>query len=195
MMIEDLIRKNRSCRRFYQNQPIKMQILEGFVNLARLSPSAGNLQPLKYVLSCDPKTNEQIFSCLSWAGYLKEWKHPEEGEHPSAYIIMLGDTTIAKECGIDCGTAAQSIMLGARETGLAGCIIGSIDRDKLRNILDIPSHLEIRIVLAFGKSKEHIVIESMSPDGDVRYWRDAKSVHHVPKRDLNDIIVDRFLDK
>lgn len=172
-----------------------METLEGFVNLARLSPSAGNLQPLKYILSCDPKTNEDIFSCLGWAAYLKDWKQPEEGERPSAYIIMLGDTAIAKEFGVDCGIAAQSIMLGARETGLAGCIIESVNRENLRTVLDIPSALEIQLALAFGKSKEHVVIERLSPDGDIRYWRDAKAVHHVPKRDLDDIIIDRFSEK
>jgi hypothetical protein len=61
------------------------------VNLARLSASAANLQPLRYILSNDPHKNELIFSCLAWAAYLKDWPGPPEGERPSAYIIMLGD--------------------------------------------------------------------------------------------------------
>ena len=91
-MIKDLVRKNRTCRRFYQDYTVDLELLKGLVNLARLSGSAGNLQPLKYVLSCHAETNDRIFSCLGWAGYLKDWPGPEEGERPSGYIIILGDT-------------------------------------------------------------------------------------------------------
>ncbi len=121
-MLEDLIRKNRSCRRFYQNNAVNIQTLEELVNFGRLSASAANLQPLAYVLSCNGKKNDEIFSCLTWAAYLKDWPGPEEGERPAAYIVVLLDTTIAKDPGCDHGIACQSIMLGAREKGLAGCI-------------------------------------------------------------------------
>ncbi len=111
-MIEDLIESNRSCRRFYQQEQIPQETLRWLVNLARLSASSGNLQPLKYVLSNDPQKNELIFSCLAWAAYLKDWPGPSEGERPSAYLIMVGDLHIAKAFGTDMGIAAQSILLG-----------------------------------------------------------------------------------
>ncbi|VAX29156.1 Uncharacterized nitroreductase family protein CT0345, partial [hydrothermal vent metagenome] len=82
-MIEELIRKNRSCRRFYQDEAVTEETLKGLVNLARLSASAGNLQPLKYILSTDTEKNDKIFSCLTWAGYLQNWPGPPEGERPS----------------------------------------------------------------------------------------------------------------
>ena len=90
-MIEDLVQKNRTCRRFYQEHAVDLETLKKLVNLGRLSASGANLQPLKYILSSDPKTNELIFSCLAWAAYLKEWPGPKEGERPPAYIIILGD--------------------------------------------------------------------------------------------------------
>ena len=191
-MVPDLVKKNRSCRRFYQNHFVNMETLSELVDLARLSASAANLQPLKYVLSSNPQQNAMIFPCLGWAGYLKDWPGPEEGERPSAYIIILGDTTIAANFGCDHGIACQSILLGAREKGLAGCIIGSIHRENLRKILKIPDHFEILLTLAIGKPKEDIVMEEVGPDHDIKYWRDDKGVHHVPKRRLNDIIVDFF---
>jgi nitroreductase len=187
-MIEDLIGKNRSCRRFYQDQPINMETLKNLVNLARLSASAANLQPLKYILSSRPQENDRIFSCLAWAAYLKDWKGPKEGERPTGYIVVLGDTTITKDFGCDHGIASQSILLGAREKGLAGCMIGSIDRDKLREILRIPQQFKILLVLALGKPKEEIVIDDIGAEGNIRYWRDDQAVHHVPKRKLEDII-------
>lgn len=169
-----------------------METLSELVDLARLSASAANLQPLKYVLSSNQQQNAMIFPCLGWAGYLKDWPGPEEGERPSAYIIILGDTTIAANFGCDHGIASQSILLGAGEKGLAGCIIGSIHRENLRKILKIPDHFEILLALAIGKPKEDIVIEEVGQDNDIKYWRDDEGVHHVPKRRLNDIIADFF---
>jgi nitroreductase len=166
-----------------------LEILKELVDLARLSASAANFQPLKYILACRPETNAEIFSCLAWAGYLKDWPGPEPGERPAAYIVILGDTAISKDFGCDHGIAAQSILLGARASGLAGCIIGSVNRDRLREVLNIKSHLQILLVLAIGKPREKIVIESVGPDGSIRYWRDAEGVHHVPKRPLKEIIV------
>jgi nitroreductase len=188
-MIRDLILKNRTCRRFCQEVAVEHQTLRDLVDLARLSASAGNLQPLKYILSNDPDKNAQIFPHLSWAGYLKDWPGPSEGERPSAYIIILGDTNITKDFGCDHGIAAQSILLGAREKGLAGCPIGLIQREKLRQALNIQRRYQILLVLALGKPKETQVLETTGPDGDIRYWRDDKGIHHVPKRSLDEIIV------
>jgi len=188
-MIKDLIIKNRTYRRFYQEVVIERQTLRELVDLARLSASAGNLQPLKYMLSCEPDKNALIFPHLAWAGYLKDWPGPCEGERPSAYIIILGDTEISRSFGCDHGIAAQSILLGATEKGLGGCIIGTIQKDELRKALDIPYRYEILLVLALGKPKETVKIERLGPTGDIRYWRDGKNVHHVPKRPLDEIII------
>jgi nitroreductase len=165
-----------------------METLEALVNLGRLSASAANLQPLKYILSCKPEMNEAIFPLLGWAGYLKTWPGPEQGERPSAYIIVLGDTNITKTFGCDHGIASQSILLGAREMGLAGCMIGSIRRKPLRSLLNIPEHLKVLLVLAIGKPKEKAVIDHLAKGGSIEYWRDDSGIHHVPKRSLEDIL-------
>jgi nitroreductase len=147
------------------------------------------VQPLKYCISSARQTNERIFPSLGWAAYLRDWPGPDEGERPSAYIVVLGDTDIRASFGVDHGIAAQSILLGATERGLGGCIIASVDRDALRRALDIEPRYKILLVLALGKPKEKVVIEPVGPDGDIRYWRDADGVHHLPKRALDDIIV------
>lgn len=147
------------------------------------------MQPLRYILSCEPEKNALIFPHLAWAGYLKDWPGPDEGERPSAYIIILGDTRITESFGCDHGIAAQSILLGATEKGLGGCIIGTIQRDRLRRTLDIPSFFEVHLVLALGKPKEKVIIEAVESDDDIKYWRDDEGTHHVPKRALDDIII------
>jgi nitroreductase len=192
-MIENLIKKNRSFRRFYQDHVLDLETLTGLVDLARLSASAANLQPLRYILSVDSDKNSQIFSCLAWAAYIKDWKGPEDGERPSGYIIVLSDSEKANDfVGYDCGIASQSILLGAREKGLAGCMIASINREKLRNFLNIDVRYKILLVIAIGKPKEKVVIEAVGGDNNIRYWRDSDGVHHVPKRNLKDIIIDSY---
>ncbi len=189
MTIKELVLRNRSYRRFHQETAIKMETLRELVDLARLSASAANLQPLKYILSCEPERNALIFPHLAWAAYLKDWPGPAEGERPSAYIVILGDTDISRSFGCDHGIAAQTILLGATEKRLGGCIIASIQKEGLRQALVIPSRYEILLVLALGKPKEKVVIEMARADGDIKYWRDSQGVHHVPKRALDDIIV------
>ena len=189
-MIRNLILKNRTFRRFHENVAVDAATLRELVDLARCSASGGNLQALKYILSCDPQKNAVIFPNLAWAGYLKEWPGPTEGERPSAYIIILGDTEISRTFGCDHGIAAQSIMLGAAEKGLGGCMIGSIQRKRLRAALAIPDRYEILLVLALGKPREKVQIEPVVDSSDIKYWRDAAGVHHVPKRSLDEIIVE-----
>jgi len=189
MELKDLVRANRSCRRFYQEHKIEKETLRELVDLARLSASGSNKQPLKFILSYELERNAQIFPLLGWAAYLKDWRGPGEGERPSGYIIILGDKNISQSFGVDPGIAAQSILLGATEKGLGGCIIATINKDKLRQALDISDQLEILYVLALGKPKETIQIDPLGADGDIRYWRDEQRVHHVPKRSLDEIIV------
>ena len=188
MSIKDIVTKNRSYRRFDEQYQIDYKTLESLVGLARLSASGANRQPLKYILINTPEHCEKVFPTLSWAGYLTEWAGPEKGERPSAYIIILGDKSIADTFGIDHGIAAQTMLLGATEAGIGGCMISSLKRDDLTEDLSIPDNFEILLVLALGKPVEKVIIDEVK-DGDIMYWRDSGRTHHVPKRDLNDLIV------
>jgi nitroreductase len=189
MPLKDLILSNRSYRRFHQDAAVDPETLRALIDLARHSASGSNRQPLKFVLCCDPETNARVFPCTAWAGALKDWPGPAEGERPSAYIVILGDTEVAKSFGVDHGIAAQSIMLGAAERGLGGCMIGSVKRPRLRAELEIPDRYEILLVLALGKPAETVVIEDLPAGGSTSYYRDEASVHHVPKRSLDELIV------
>ena len=187
-MLAELIRKNRSYRRFDQQFEIDAVTLRELVELARLSASGANRQPLKFVLSAGKEHNERIFSCLHWAGYLRDWDGPVAGERPAAYIVILGDTEVNRSFGVDHGIAAQSIMLGATERGLGGCILGAVNREELREVLALPTRYEILLVLALGKPSEEVVIEEAT-SGNIEYWRDENEVHHVPKRSLDELIL------
>jgi len=187
-MLKDLLLKNRSYRRFHQDVPVPVEVLREMVDAARISGSARNMQPLKYMLFNKAADCERIFPTLAWAGYLKEWPGPDEGERPAAYIVQLGDLELAKDWWCDDGIAAQSMLLTAVEQGFGGCIIGSVQREKLRAILSIPDRYKIIQVLALGKHAEEVVLNEVV-DGDIKYWRDEQGIHHVPKRSLQELII------
>lgn len=185
-MFRDLILKNRSTRKYHQDFAVSRKTLKELLDLGRLSASAGNRQPLKYILSCTPKKNAAIFSNIGLGG------QPKEGDRPSAYIVILKDNGLEAYGGsqVDHGIAAQSILLGATEKGLGGCMIGMINRKGLQKALNIPERHEILLVLAIGKPKEKFVIEDLEPGSEnLRGWWDEQGVRHVPKRRLKDLII------
>jgi len=186
---KDLVKENRSCRRFDNSHKVDIHILEDLVELARHCASAGNKQPLKYILSTNEKKNKEIFSCLRWAAYLTKWKGPEQKEQPTGYIVVMGDKSVTDKFWCDHGIAAQTILLGARDQGLAGCMFGAINVKKLAEFLNIEDHLEVKLVIALGKPAETIEIDEVGENGSIKYFRDENQVHHVPKRKLPDLIV------
>lgn len=182
-MLRDLVVKNRSYRRWHQDVSVDTETLRELIDLARLSPSAANRQALKFILSNDPQKNALVFPNL------RIDNDPIEGERPSAYVIILHDTRIQAWVHVDLGIAAQTIHLGAVERGFGGVMVGNIDKDGLRKALEIPAHFEILLVLALGKPKEEVVIETVGEDGSTQQWWDEERTRHVLKRSLDDIIV------
>ena len=179
--------KNRSYRRFDQSATIPLEHLESMVEAARLSPSSRNVQPIKFYLSNDSLLNREIFPALAWAGYLKEWEGPAEGERPSAYIILLHDKDIAAGYSCDHGIFAQSILLRAVELGWGGCMIASIKKSELQGVLELPVGLDPILVVALGKPTDTVVVDD-AVNGEIKYWREPDGTHHVPKRPMDELI-------
>ncbi len=189
MTIAELLRKNRSYRRFHEDRRIDRETLVELVGLTRLCPSSSNRQPLKYLLACSPEETAKVFPHLGWAGSLPDWPGPAEGERPAAYIILLGDNRITKDISIDLGIASQSMLMAAVERGLGGCMLAWIKRDKLRRAMNIADHFTISLVMALGEPNETVVLEDLQGES-IDYWRDADDVHHVPKRTLQELLVE-----
>lgn len=191
-MLRELIRKNRSYRRFFEEERIDRGLLEELIEDARISASTSNLQPLRYALVDSSGPRDAVLGCLKWAGYLTDWPGPSEGERPAAYIVVLHDTEVTQKTEYlwcDAGIASQHIMLSAAEKGYGGCIVGSVNRSSLRSALKLPERYEILLVLALGKPKEKVVLTGIDPSGSIKYYRDAEGTHFVPKRNLREIIV------
>jgi nitroreductase len=193
MTFRDLVLANRSYRRFDGTYAISEAVLRDLVDLARTTASGGNLQPLKYVLSCSTGGNALVFETLAWAAYLPEWKGPSVPERPTAYVVMLLDQAITqpakvKVSDIDVGIAAQTILLGAAERGLGGCLFASVRREELARRLGLPDTLAVALVIALGRPVEKVVLDECPPGGSIRYWREPDGTHHVPKRGREEIV-------
>jgi len=188
-MLEQWVRVNRSYRRFEQAERLTEQTLRSWVALAREVGSAGNAQPLRYRIVREEKACAEVFAALGWAAQLPDWKGPEEGERPAAYIIMLKDRAFSGDRAIDVGIAAQTMLLGAAEQGYGGCMLLSVDKKAVYACQGIdPEKYDIALVIALGRPKEDVRLVDVK-DGQTRYYRDAQGVHYVPKRALEDIIV------
>ncbi len=190
-MLAQLVAQNRSYRRFNQTAPISMQTLKELVQLARLCPSAANRQPLRFILSTSAQDNAAIFDTLKWAAYLTDWNGPAEGERPTAYVIIVNTQKGWEFAKYDQGIMAQTMLLGAVEKGLGGCMIGAFDREKLAEHCGLSEEMEPCLILALGKPIETVRVTALPEDGSIRYYRDEAGVHYVPKRDMSELILQK----
>ena len=189
MDFRETVESNRSYRRFNQSRSLDKKILLDLVDLARKTPSAGNRQLLRYVISCSPETNSRIFETLGWAASLPDWPGPEEGERPTGYIVILTDADSWDWARVDLGIAAQTILLGAAARGLGGCMFGNVRRKELRDILELGESLAVQLVIALGEPVEEVVLEDAGEGESLTYYRTEDRVHHVPKRTLEDLVI------
>lgn len=185
MEVSEALVTRRTIRKFNQNSIAKRK-LTTLINYARLAPFAGNIQALKYSIVNDPETCDKIFPNLKWAGYLSNGA-PEKEFRPTAYIAVLGDTSIKDSFETDAGSAILSILLGAHDMGLGACWLGSINRTQIKNILKIPEQYSLLYVIALGYPAEKS--RTCSPKKGFKYFYDICRILNVPKRDLKDIII------
>lgn len=184
MNIYDTIRKRRTIRQF-KKRKVPSTLLKRCVNAARLAPSGANLQPLEYII-IDDKKADYIFPLTRWAGYLSDGC-PKKEKEPKAYIIILNNRdTRSSGFKYDAGIAAENIILTALEKGVGSCILGSIDRKKIKKLLKIPQKYTVCIAIALGYPDECPV--KYDSEKDIKYWKDKDGRLHVPKRKIKDIL-------
>ena len=191
-MLTDLVKKNRSYRGFDESCPVTEEQLLALVELSRWTPSGANAQPLKYHIVWEKEETEGLLALTRWAAALPQLKLPREGKHPTAFIVILQDLSIVSKPGAadkDVGIAAQTMMLGAAEAGLGGCMIANFDHERVRAFLKTEEKLEPVLILALGKPAEEIRVVPLEKGQKTAYWRDEADIHYVPKRRTEDILV------
>ncbi|UCF98494.1 MAG: nitroreductase family protein [Spirochaetaceae bacterium] len=192
MEFREIVKKNRSYRRFDQSHGLSRELLLELVDLARTAPSAGNLQVFRYALSSSAEINSRIFETLGWAASLPDWPGPEEGERPTGYVVIVAEKDTWDWARVDLGIVAQTILLGAAARGLGGCMLGNVRKEKLRKILELGEGMQIQLVIALGKPVERVVLEEVDEGESITYYRTEDRVHHVPKRKLADLVLKAY---
>ena len=190
MALRDLVLSNRSTRAYDRSRKVTREEIVSLIDLARLSPSANNRQPLRYYIACDDESAAKVFSHTHWAGLLKGIKLPPEGKEPPAFIAIYVDKDIcpnADAAGKDVGIAAQTILLGAAELGLSGCMIGAFDRPGTQNDIGLPEKYELTLLIALGRRDEDIRLTET--DGPTAYYRGEDGTHYVPKLKMENILL------
>ena len=188
-MLRDLLLKTRSYRNFVPGAAVTEQTLTDIIEMTRYTPSTANTQPVKYTYAYTPGLCKGLFELLGWAGYIKENKPPYPGNEPTAYIMLCWDKTICNQSPeIDVGICAQTVVLAAAQAGLGACMIGSFDKELAAKLFKLPENIVPRLVIALGKPNEKIVLTDCE-GGQIRYYRDEKLTHYVPKRTLEELII------
>lgn len=189
--LKNLLKSNRTYRRFDQSVKVGRDILMRLVELTRYCASGRNAQPLKYRLVTSEDECDSVYQALAWAGYYTDWDGPSEGERPTAYLIQCLDRTYGANCLCDDGLQLEAITLGATSIGLGCCIIKAFKAKEIIDSLSLPSHLEPRYVVAIGKPAEKVIIEDMdgTQEASFKYYRDENDAHHVPKRPLSELLI------
>ncbi len=187
MNMMELVKKNRSYRRFYEDRPVTKKELVEFIDIARNTPSGANSQKNRYLVFDGAEGIEKVFPYIRWAGFYKDWDGPEAGERPTGFIVMLKPEGV--NTAQDEGIKGQTIMLAAVEAGFGGCFIGNIDREGLKKSITIPEGFEVSLILAIGTPKENVILHDVKATDDLKYYRDGEQNQHVPKVQLKDLIL------
>ncbi len=182
--LASLLAKNRSTRGFDTSFKVRRDQLISLVEAARLAPSARNQQVLRYRLVTHEEAH-LVLPHIRLGGALPELNLPLEGTEPNAFIVICSDKE-GRFVDMDMGIATQTILLRAVEMGLNGVCIAAFDHDAVRESL----HLSItpQLILAIGRSAEHIEVVDISEGESTTYYR-KNGTHFVPKLRTDNLII------
>lgn len=180
--IYTLIEERQSDRKYDPDYVIDKETLQRIAEAGRLSPSACNAQPWHFVIVTDTERKKCIAKALAsplvgnMNGFAKD---------ASAFIVIVQEkVNLTSKLGTwikgtsfpqyDIGIAAGFITLAAEHEGLGSCIMGWLDKDKVRSLLNIPKNKEIPLVIALGKSLSKQRKKIRKSSQEVISWEEYK---------------------
>jgi nitroreductase len=188
--LSNLVKTTRCTRRFKPNIKISKKDLEEIIDITRITSSAKNMQPLKYIIVNDKKLVNTLSSTAKWAAHLTSWEQ-SESQRPSAFIIIVNDTKIDGISMVDAGISLQTIMLASRAKGYASCTLASIDKEICIKEFKLDESLQPMLGIAIGIEDEIINLVD-TKDNDTNYYRNNKDEHCVPKRKLDEVLIGSY---
>lgn len=181
--------KSRRSIRFFKQTPIPEDTILKLIEAARCAPSAANRQPLEYILVTGKDQNNEVFDQLGWAAYVRPKRNPPADKRPVAYIIVIINKhrALTKFGPVDAAAAIENILLAARALEIGTCWVGSVNKEKLGSLIDLPDDHQIDSVIALGYPDEEPLMEDCKTDS-IEYYLDEEDRLHVPKRPLSSVI-------
>ena len=189
----ELVKSSRSWRGYDESRRVTREELLYLVDCARFAPSSVNRQPFQYILAYEQAELDRIQPLTGWARGLPEKHLPYPGKRPTAFIVIAQNTDWEADLTRfpkDVGIVAQTMLLAATSVGLGGIMIGNFSPAKLSAALALPQHLVPMLIVAIGKPDESVVLTEAAAGESLGYYRDENDVHYVPKRRLEDVVVD-----
>jgi nitroreductase len=155
----ELVKKRQSVRDF-DGKPVEREVLEKCVEAVRLSPSACNAQPWKFIIVDEPELVKKVAACT----YDKLVRFNKFTDDAAAFAVVVmepgnftsragGAFTNLDYAMIDMGIAVENFCLMAAEEDVGTCILGWSNHEKISKLLGIPEKKEVGLLIAIGRSK------------------------------------------
>lgn len=170
----DLI-KIRQSTRSYENKPVEKEKILQCIEAARLSPSANNSQPWKFIVIDEAELREKVASNVSWMGMNKFAPQApvmvaivlEKGKFISSFASVLQKKEYSL---IDIGIVANQFCLQAADLGLATCMVGWFNERKIKKLLGIPKKKRIPLIITLGYSEAPTRDKIRKPVEEMHTW-------------------------
>ena len=174
MEFSDLVKRRQSTRK-YLSQRVEKEKLQQCLESARLSPSANNGQPWKFVVVDDPELKEQIAKSAASLG-MNKFTH----EAPVLVAVILEKMKLVSFLGsviqdkeyplLDIGIAVNQFCLQATDLGLGTCIIGWFDEKAIKKILHIDKDKRVPLLISVGYADALIKTKTRKPIEKMSSW-------------------------
>ncbi len=187
MDIMQLLATRRTYRAFTQ-QSVPQDVLADILEAGRTSSCGVNRQSLRYVVAQKPEDVARLCGLCRWGAAIPDGAGtPSPEQRPTLFIVVLQDTSVPGCQDIDVGIAVATMATAAWAKGVGSCIIGSLQRAKVAEWLELPETLQVHTGIAFGYPAHKSTIVPVV-NGQKRYWRDENGDYFVPKYSLEEIV-------
>ena len=156
MNFMEIAQTRQSCRSYDEARPVEEDKLTSILEAAQLSPSACNGQPYHFTV-CRGQTAKEVTAATMGMGMNKFAAQAPVcivvSEEPYVKSAALGARLKKNDYrSIDIGIATAYLTAEAAAQGLATCILGWLDDEKIRAICGL-TH-PVRLVITLGYAKE-----------------------------------------
>jgi nitroreductase len=157
----ECIRKRRDIRSYVKKE-VPDEVIRKIIEAGRLAPSAMNLQPWHFVIIKDKATVKGLEKFCISGRFIAD----------ASFAVVVITDPVNKWHEIDGARAVQNMSLAAWNEGLGTCWIGAIDRDKVKEMLDIPKNFYVLTILPFGYPEEFTVKRKKvrKPAEEIFHW-------------------------